>query len=123
MKQVLQTNVAQRGEKRRVSDLEGNDARKRLSFKTDLEMWHKFVGFAGWLLLVAKSEEHKIQSRCLSYSYDSDAFESYCGCKQIDREIKDGPMKGIMKDFEPDEECWKCPFMLVKGKEKSIGKD
>jgi len=79
---------------------EANEARKRVSFKTDLEMWHKFVGYAGWLLMVAKGEEQHLYSQCIHYSYDEDAFEEYCGCPKIKR----------TKDFKADDECWKCKF-------------
>ena len=79
---------------------ENVEARKRLPIKSDLDMWHKFVGFAGWLILIAKVEERKLYSKCVHYSYDSDAFEEYCDCSKIERGA----------DFNADDECWKCSF-------------
>jgi hypothetical protein len=83
---------------------EASDARKRLRIKSNVELWHKFVGFAGWLLLTAKGEEQSLYSKCVHYSYDDDAFEEYCNCPQIKR----------MKDFKADDECWKCKFFELK---------
>ncbi|KKR01644.1 MAG: hypothetical protein UT24_C0003G0051 [Candidatus Woesebacteria bacterium GW2011_GWB1_39_12] len=92
---------------------EENEARKRVTFKSDLEMWHKFVGFAGWLMMVARGEEHKIYGQCVHYSYDSDAFEEYCNSKDAEKLRKvTHVIKGmkIRAGFKPDEECWQCKF-------------
>lgn len=83
---------------------EACEARKRLRVRSDLELWHKFVGFAGWLLLVAKGEEQSLYSKCMHYHYDNDAFEEYCNCPQIKR----------TKDFKADDECWKCKWFKTK---------
>jgi len=87
---------------------EANEARKRISFKNDLEMWHKFVGFAAWLMMIARIEEQRLYEQCIHYSYDDEAYEEYCNCKEIDREIKEGPLQGVPKDFDASEECWHC---------------
>ena len=79
---------------------ENIEARKRLPIKSDLDMWHKFVGFAGWLILIAKAEECKLYSKCIYYSYDYGAFEEHCSCPEIKR----------TSDFNADDECWKCIF-------------
>lgn len=87
---------------------EANEARKRLPFNNDIEMWHKFVGFAGWLMMIAQSEEQKLYARCKHYSYDSDAYEDYCNSEDAEKKRK------VTSDFKPDEECWQCSFYTMK---------
>ena len=81
---------------------------KKMPFKNDLEMWHKFAEFAHWMKFVAIAEEHKMISQCKFYSYDDGAFEEYCHCPSIKRTI----------DFTAEEECWKCKHYSME-KEKT----
>jgi hypothetical protein len=76
----------------------------KMSFKNDIEMWHKFADFAEHLKFVAHAQEQKLYSQCVFYSYDDAAFEEYCNNEKIIRRI----------DFEACNECWKCPFYATK---------
>jgi hypothetical protein len=75
-----------------------------MKFKSDLEMWHKFVEFAEYLKFAASCQEDQLISRCVFYHWDNDAFEEYCDCPDISRS----------GDFKSKKECWKCPFYKEK---------
>lgn len=77
---------------------------KTMPFKHDLEMWHKFAEYSGWIKFVSEAKEISLINLCVFYSWDSGAFEEYCNCKQIERK----------KDFVSKEECWKCPFYPLR---------
>lgn len=81
--------------------------RKPMPYKNDLEMWHKFKEYSEHLKFVAEMMEDQLIDLCGFYDYDRGACESYCHCPDIDR-------SNSTKDFDPCEECWKCPHRKLK---------
>lgn len=76
--------------------------------KNDLEMWHLFAEFAEEFREVFKYNEIQLIKLCKSYSYDNEACEEYCSNSRIRR----------TKDFNSQEECWKCPHYQTKVKKR-----
>jgi len=83
---------------------------KKMPFKTDLEMWHKFAEFGECIKFVSEAQEIGLINLCVYYSWDSGACEEYCHCERIGRK----------KDFVSKEECWKCPFYQTREEKESL---